>query len=292
MNLKKICFLILHYNVIEETKNCVASILNRVSYDDFHIVIVDNGSPNGTGSILKSEYDNHPKITVLLVKENMGFARGNNIGFRYCKEELQADFICAMNNDTEIIQDDFCEVLLDEYENSQYGVLGPLIHLPNNDYYRVILEKPTYASIQKDIRRQKLLRILNFFYIRDVLYYFVERRHKKRVAQKEFDKNIFKYHEGLLLNGCCLVFSPLYLKQFDGFNDATFMYREEEFIYFHCMVKGLKMVYNPNLKIMHYEDASTNQVYKKSRKKNAFFYKHSLDSMGAILTYLEKNNIG
>lgn len=287
MNQKDICFLILHYKAIDETITCVESIEKEIDTSNYHIVIVDNGSADGTGQVLENMYSKNEKVIVLLEKENLGFARGNNVGFKYCKYELNADFICALNNDTEIIQNDFFSTVLREYEKSQFGVLGPLIYLPNSDYYKVQYEIPTRKTIERDIRKQKFLSFMNLIGIRNFVWFFVNKRHEMKVKKKEFDLGIFEYHTNILLNGCCLVFSPKFIEKFDGFDENTFMYREEEFLYFHCMEEDLKMVYNPELKIMHHEDASTDLVYKLSRKKNAFFYKHSIQSMKSILLYLD-----
>ncbi|MXQ72980.1 glycosyltransferase [Clostridiaceae bacterium DONG20-135] len=288
MNTYKMCFLILHYNVIDETMNCIASIKKLVDTDNYAIVVVDNGSPNGTGIQLKEHFCEDNRVTVLLSETNLGFARGNNIGFQYCKNQLKADFICALNNDTEMIQDDFCEIVYHNYEESHFAVMGPLICLPNNDFYKVEYRIPTRKTVIYDLYKQRLLVILNYFFIRNMIMFFLDRRHDRKVRNKEFDPGIFKVHKGILLNGCCLVFSPEYIKNFDGFNDRTFMYREEEFLFFQCQAKSLKMIYNPNLKILHYEDASTNQAFKKSRKKNQFFYKHSINSLKEILKYLDE----
>lgn len=47
-----ISFIILHYNVVDETINCVNSIKNNINSNNYHIVIADNASPNKSGDIL------------------------------------------------------------------------------------------------------------------------------------------------------------------------------------------------------------------------------------------------
>lgn len=98
-------FVILHYRAIDMTRTCVERIQALDGEND--IVIVDNASPNGTGKLLAEEYAADSKVTVLLNPENAGFARGNNMGIRWAKEHLSADFVVALNNDVEILQKDF-----------------------------------------------------------------------------------------------------------------------------------------------------------------------------------------
>ena len=62
------------------TKECVDTLLKVFAGRKFHIVIVDNGSANETGLKLKEQYADNSNITVLINKENLGFAKGNNVG--------------------------------------------------------------------------------------------------------------------------------------------------------------------------------------------------------------------
>lgn len=288
-NSYKYSFLILHYKAIEETVKCITSIIEKIDCEEYQIVVVDNGSPDGSGKLLKEKYAENNLVHIIVLEKNLGFANGNNVGFRYARNNYHADFICMMNNDTEIIQNDFTKVIENEYESSRFGVLGPLIHLPKDDYYFIITAKPSLESIEHDIKKQTLLRQLNKFYIRDILIKGNDAKKAFIRIFKKWNKNIFERHEDILLNGCCLIFSPEYLKVYDNIGEKTFMYREEEFIWFMCKYAKLKMVYNPKLQILHLEDASTDQSIEKSRDKNEFFYKHSLDSMNELIKYIREN---
>ena len=79
----KFTFVILHYLTEYDTIDCVDSILNNVDYQDYKIIVVDNGSTNNSGETLLKRYRNNEKIVVIIVEENLGFARGHNIGYEY-----------------------------------------------------------------------------------------------------------------------------------------------------------------------------------------------------------------
>lgn len=83
---KKFGFVVLHYLTVEMTKISVNQVLNYYQNDDIHVVIVDNGSPNKSGIALQNYYKDNSLVDVILSKENLGFARGNNIGYRYLKK--------------------------------------------------------------------------------------------------------------------------------------------------------------------------------------------------------------
>ena len=81
-------FLILHYNATEITKKCVTSILNLDGGKDTIIIIVDNASSNGSGQKLLEEYQKTEQVQVVLAKENLGFSRGNNLGYQEMKKNI------------------------------------------------------------------------------------------------------------------------------------------------------------------------------------------------------------
>ena len=152
---KKIVFVILHYNAIQETENCVESIEKKIDKKNYHIVIIDNASPNNSGSELKRKFCDKDNVTVILNKENLGFARGNNIGYRYAVNVLKADFICIMNNDTLIEQNDFFEVICDEYKKSNYGIMGPKIYLNEGRVNPVYVKLPGVDFFEDLLKMQK-----------------------------------------------------------------------------------------------------------------------------------------
>ena len=109
----KIAFVILHFKTIEDTCRCVESIY-QVNYENKGIVIVDNGSCDGSREEIQKRYENST-CHILISKKNRGFTKGNNIGFRYAKKILKADFIVLLNNDTYLEQPEFANILVEKY---------------------------------------------------------------------------------------------------------------------------------------------------------------------------------
>lgn len=111
--MRKFSFVILHYQTTNDTIKCVESILENVRFDSFNIIIVDNGSTNNSGQILREKYLNNYNIQIIESFENLGFAKGNNLGYNYAKYNTKSDFICLLNNDTYIEQENFIEKIVD-----------------------------------------------------------------------------------------------------------------------------------------------------------------------------------
>ena len=120
-----VCFVVLHYMVVEETKKCIESI-QRINGEK-KIIIVDNASKNDSGLEIQQMYKNDNDIEVIINDQNLGFANGNNIGYQKALI-YNPDFIVVMNNDIEITQEDFIERVNNTYNEEKFAVLGPDIY--------------------------------------------------------------------------------------------------------------------------------------------------------------------
>jgi GT2 family glycosyltransferase len=70
----------------------------------------------------------------------------------------------------------------------------------------------------------------------------------------------------------------LYIEQFNGLVDRTFLYHEEDILYTQMMKRGLKTVYNPAIEIYHKRGKSTDFIENGTLKKRRFRYKNLLHS--------------
>lgn len=281
-----ISFVILHYLTEKDTIECVESIKDNISYPDFSIIIIDNGSPNCSGEILENKYKNINNISVLKSTENLGFAKGNNIGYEFAKKNKNADFIIMVNNDTLIKQRDFCEKMISEYKKTNFDVAGPdIISLIDGGH-----QNPVYCNeisiyyVTARIKKLKLLLFFSYLYLDNYIQ-------KLKCAIKKEGENLnFKEYQ---LHGSCLIFSPNYIKNYDGLYSETFMYCEEEILKYISIRDNLKMEYLPSIRIYHKEDSSTNAQYKKGIEKRRFYYKNAINSYKKLQCLMkDKSYIG
>ncbi len=280
MNLKKckFVFLILHYQSIDETIESIKSIEEKYKSYNISILIVDNASPNKTGVKLKEMYKNNSNIYVILNSNNLGFSRGNNIGFKFAKENLNPDFIIMINSDVYMIQNEFLDLVCEEYNKSNFAVLGPKINLPNGkiNYHRATLRSK--KEIRKRILELKKRYLKNLIF----LHNFNINTNKKKDIIKKLERK-----ENAVLNGCCMIFSKQYIDKFDGLEEKTFMYGEEELLNILLKREKLLSVYNPKLEVFHHEYSSTKKISNSSRKVNLFRLKYMIIANKIILKELE-----
>jgi len=291
----KAAFVILHYLAEKDTIECVQSILKNLCNNNYEIIIVDNYSDNGSLERLKECFQNGQNIHFIELESNVGFAKGNNAGYLYAKKFLKIEFIILINNDILVKQKDFLLMIFRKYRENKFDILGPdIISTMSGRHQNPIARKGlTETEITETIDRTKSRLRLNkigylglkfkvFGFIKKVLNY-----KPKMNANDCFDKEI----ENVPLHGCCLIFSPNYIKKYNGLYSKTFMYAEEYILYYIAAQEKLKIVYWPEILIFHKEDAATNAYLKKGIKKRTFMYENSIDSYNKLRAIQNDNEL-
>lgn len=124
-----ISLIIVNWNVKELLDNCLASLYTAINQPQnnlpaIEIIVVDSASDDDSVAMIRDKY---PNVKLLSQDENVGFTRGNNIGFR----EAQGRYLFLLNPDTEII-DNALSTLFDYMENhADIGIIGT--HTLNTD---------------------------------------------------------------------------------------------------------------------------------------------------------------
>lgn len=287
-----IVFVILHYNTLNNTEECVASIRNRLHGKNYHVVIVDNASPNNSYVDLKRLYNNFEDITLLKTDVNIGFAKGNNVGFLYAKNVLHSKFIVLMNNDIKITQNDFIEKVTVAYEREHFDVMGPMIlsadgRYTSNPVRLKLITKQEVDGIIHHYKKELVYSKLHIIWAQNIFHWI--KKTLKKSARNTETINHLMFYTNVELHGCFLVFSPSYIRDYNGLDDRTFMYEEERILYKHMMDDGRKMIYNPEIIIYHKEGATTSEVNKKTINRKRFLWKHSLDSAYVLRSLFEND---
>jgi GT2 family glycosyltransferase len=89
----QVSVIVLNWNGIRFLGDCLAS-LREQTFTDFEIILVDNASTDGSVEYIRQGF---PEVRIIALNENVGFARGNNIGI----QASTAQYVALLNNDTE-----------------------------------------------------------------------------------------------------------------------------------------------------------------------------------------------
>ena len=297
----KAVFVVLNYMNYDDTTECIESICENIDTDRFHIVLVDNNSPDGSGKKLAERFTRHKDVTVLLNPDNKGNSEGWNYGIRYAREHFEFDFLATPDNDTVFIEKNFCQKLEEEYKKSKFAVMGPMILGPNGRCdANPLFELPyTREKALEDIAMfEKKIKLLKHGtlsvhkkakYIRQKL--FRTKQHgapQRRVREPGF---FLKRQENVVLHGCFFIFSKTYFEHFEQFDVRSFMYAEEDILYTHVRHEGLKTVYNPEIIAYHKGEASTRKVTGNIKSKEIFRSEKSIEAIKGYISLLDELGI-
>lgn len=122
MNLPAVYIVILNWNGLEDTLECISS-LEKLTYTNVKIIVVDNGSGNNEAETIEQKF---PAATVLKQAENIGFCGGCNVGIKYALEN-NADYVMLLNNDTLVSLDLLGNLLTGMNDLDNVGAISPLI---------------------------------------------------------------------------------------------------------------------------------------------------------------------
>lgn len=274
-----VSFIILHYQDYETTVKCIQYIQKNIRYENYYIIIVDNGSPNKSGALLKKKYIDSNIIHVVISDVNLGFAKGNNLGFQYAKNKLQSRFIVVINNDIFIEQENFIDVLIEKYYYTKAYVIGPDILTPSKMHQNPLRD---VVCSEREVKKKIIIKsiFLYYFYLKKLLHL----EDKVNILENWFEKIDKKNHDqnqwendkiNVVLQGACIVFTPTYIiNENNAFSPETFMYGEEDLLAYKCQKKGYKTLYTPAIRVLHLNGETTSKTYTNSLEKKIFSYKY------------------
>ena len=288
----KTAFVILHYLNEEVTERCVRCLRALDDMDRHEIVIVDNASPNGSGKKLQDEYAAFPNIHVLLQEENLGFARGNNVGYRYAKA-LGARNMVVMNSDVYIYDKAFIRHMQESFEATGADILGPEIYAPfyklyQNPYSMEVMTPDSTLKWYEDLvaYEKKINRpVIGSF---TILYnHMIERLYdyRKRFLPRNPER---RYH--IVPHGSCVIYGSKWVENEDiAFVPNTFFYGEEHILGYYSQQKQYTCCYVPELYVEHEAGATRKFAFAKVTKQSRFFYKQQIAAVEALMKMMESS---
>jgi GT2 family glycosyltransferase len=117
---------VLNWNSCEMTANCLRSLL-AMRGEQFTIVVIDNGSSDGSVEYLR---DTFPQVQVIAQPCNLGFAAGCNVGMGIALDS-GTEYVLLVNNDTQVDPEMLEELLCEARKNPAAAMVSPKIFYYN-----------------------------------------------------------------------------------------------------------------------------------------------------------------
>ncbi len=114
--MKDVSIIIVNYNTLHVLQPCIDSIVEHTTGVDYEVIVVDNGSTDGSADAMASD----KRILWVPTGENLGFGRANNVGLQHAGGE----YVFFLNSDT-LLRNNAIGMMLD-FARSYEGRLGAL----------------------------------------------------------------------------------------------------------------------------------------------------------------------
>lgn len=228
--------IIVNWNSLDFTIDCVTSISECVRDLDYEVIVIDNASSDGLCLPLKEMY---PAIRFIRSDENVGFARANNIGAAASK----GGSILFLNPDTKVLKNAVQEMVLELMKCSEAGAVGCRLLNPDLTVQTSCVQR--FPTILNQIFG---LGFLQRFRLTAALSGL-------RVSDSEEASSDVE-----VVSGACLMVKRDAFNNVGGFSAEYFMYAEEADLCYKLRRAGWKVRFVGDAQIVHYGGQSTKKL--------------------------------
>lgn len=123
----KISVIIANKDHEPELRRCITSILERSTYDNYEIIVVENNSESQEIFEYYKKLEENEKIRIVTYKGEFNYSAVNNLGVR----ESDGEYILLLNNDTQVITVNWMEELLMYAQREDVGAVGAKLYYEN-----------------------------------------------------------------------------------------------------------------------------------------------------------------
>lgn len=252
----KISVIIVSWNVKAFLLECIRSILLQRLTVPVEIIVVDNGSSDGSPEAVKKSF---PNVQLICNKENYGFAKANNIGIK----TSQGDYLFLINSDVIVHEGCFDKMISYMTTHPEIGILSPKIVDSKGQVQRSCMG---YPSLWNTFSRAMAL---------DSLF----------PKSKLFGSQLLTYwgHNEIrsveVINGCFWMLRRSAIEHVGLLDENFFIYGEDIDWCRRFYERGWKLVFFPDAKVTHYGGASSANAparfyLEQQRAKYQYWTKH------------------
>jgi GT2 family glycosyltransferase len=228
-----------------DTAACLES-LGASDWSQQTVLLVDNGSPDGSGGRLHARF---PDVPYLQTGANLGYTGGNNRGFAWALAH-GADHVVVLNNDTEVEADCVRRLVEAAEADSRVGLVAPkiLVHGAPDTLW--------YAGGDLALARGT-------------------GRHRGEGARDARFTPGQRADDVSFATGCCFLITRAALEVTRGFDDAFFAYNEDVDLSWRLRRAGFRLRYEPAARLYHKvpvapQEPSPFQIAQRDRNRRRF----------------------
>lgn len=253
------------WNTLEDTRACLASLQALQHEADFEVIVIDNGSKDGSAAMIETEF---PWVRLVKSEKNLGFTGGHNLAVSM----REAPDVLLLNSDT-VVHPGALRTLVDFAKtHPEAGIFGPKLLNPDGSLQLSCRRFPNPVAA---LFRSTLLGRL-----------FPNNRYTRDYLMADWDHS--QSREVDWVSGAAFYVTDRTIKEVGVFDEAFFMYCEDVDWCFRAWKHGLKVMYVPTSVITHAIGHSSSQVANKMivrfhRSMLRFYRKNMVPSLPLLV---------
>lgn len=232
-------------------KRCLESIQNKSSYNNYEVIVIDNGSTEEHTTKYLDSLKNQKNFIVLSYPEDFNYPLINNFGAAHASGQ----HLVFLNDDTEVIASDWLEALLEHSQMPDVGAVGALLLFPNGliQHAGIVIGMRGSAS--------------HAFYKSD--------------AKSPGYFNLIKCVRNVsAVTAACLMIKAETFAKVGGFNPAFRLGLNDVDLCLRLLKKGLYNVYTPHARLVHHESLTRGEYIEDKEIELFKTYYHEFISNG------------
>jgi GT2 family glycosyltransferase len=227
--------IIVNYNVKEFLQNLLHSINKAAQNISHEIIIVDNGSDDGSVELIQQKF---PEVKLVINKENLGFGKANNIAM----EQARGEYFLLVNPDTLLSENTLQEMMGFLKDHPEAGIAGCKILNPE-------------GTLQLACRRSFPGPWTSFCKVAGLSNLFPKSKIFAKYNLTYLDEN--QTYEVDAISGSFMMMKREAYEKTGGFDEDFFMYGEDLDLCYRIQKEGYKVFYVHSAQIIHYKGEST-----------------------------------
>lgn len=225
----KISIIIANKDHREDLQRCISSILEKSTYDNYEIIVVENNSTEQETFSYYKELEAEDRVKLVAYKGSFNYSAINNLGVKHAA----GDYILLLNNDTEVISVNWMEELLMYAQREDVGAAGAKLY---------------YAD--KTIQHAGVVIGLGAHRTAGHTHYKQPRQNLGYMGRLCYAQNVSA------VTGACLMVKKAVYEAAGGLDESFAVSLNDVDFCLKLRAKGLLNVFTPFAELYHYESAS------------------------------------
>lgn len=225
----KVSIVIPNKDHLEDLTRCISSILERTTYDNYEIIVVENNSVSEEIFAYYKKIQENPAIRVITYEGGFNYSKINNLGV----SQANGEYVLLLNNDTSVITPDWIEELLMYAQRQDVGAVGAKL------YYE-----------DRTIQHAGVVLGLGAHRTAGHSHYRVDHRNLGYMGRLCYAQNV------MAVTGACLMMRKSLYEELGGLDEKFAVALNDVDLCVRAWKAGRVNVFTPFAELYHYESAS------------------------------------